>query len=809
MSVNSAEDADGNTQTESFSYISPFSKVTIDRTTPTVSSKTLTTSNSDNTKAFLNDILTLTVETNEEVTLPLATIAGQETNFVRDLIPAGNIEHDGTNVLLNRVRDVFIQGNYAYVVSADRLNNTGYLQIINITDKDNLTAAGNIEHDESNNIILNGARDVFVQGNYAYIPVYSAALGVGALQIIDITDKDNPTAAGNIVHNGSDVLLDNPAEVFVQGNYAYAVGNGALQIINITDKDNPTPAGNIEHDGTNVLLNYPTGAFVQGDYAYVIASDGIGDTDDTGYLQIINITDKDNPTPAGNIKHDRTIDVFLDGAIGIFVQGDYAYAVGDSLQIINITDKDNPTAVGYMRDRRLGGHIFVQGNYAYVVSDRNSGSLQVIDISDPSDPTLVGNIDDHDSPSLNGASGVFVQGDYAYVISDGDFPNHIGTLQVIELSNTYKSKVKIYKSTNSAAATYSFGKPVDASGNEGITTSETSLIIVDTAKTAPRPTIISLSSSGDNPRRAKSGDTITLTVTYNKEVINPGTVTAFSFLTSITLMDGTLPSVSSPSKTATYTFVVEAGTSEGGIIVSVSDAEDADGNTQSEIFSYISLFNEVMIDTTAPNLRTEMLTTSNSDDTKAFLNDILTLTVETNEEVALSSVDIAGKEENFARGILAAGNVSQNGHLNQGNGVFIQGSYAYVISYTDNALQIIDISDQSTPTVVGQIVHNGNDILLNYPIDVFVQGNYAYVVSAFAGSNSSGTLQIINITDKDNPTAAGNIVHNGSDVLLDVADTIFVQGDYAYVTSQGSDALQIIDIFRPINPNGSRKYKPR
>ena len=46
--------------------------------------------------------------------------------------------------------------------------------------------------------------------------------------------------------------------------------------------------------------------------------------------------------------------------------------------------------------------------------------------------------------------------------------------------------------------------------------------------------------------------------------------------------------------------------------------------------------------------------------------------------------------------------------------VFIQGDYAYVAARDDNGLQVIDISDPSSPTGVGQLT-NGGSLELNNP----------------------------------------------------------------------------------------------
>ena len=74
---------------------------------------------------------------------------------------------------------------------------------------------------------------------------------------------------------------------------------------------------------------------------------------------------------------------------------------------------------------------------------------------------------------------------------------------------------------------------------------------------------------------------------------------------------------------------------------------------------------------------------------------------------------------------------------------------------------VLDVSDPTNPTVVGSIVDDGNT-LLRTPSRVFVQGNYAYVTSF--GEHG---VQVIDISIPTTPTAVGSIADgtNGADVL--------------------------------------------
>ena len=84
----------------------------------------------------------------------------------------------------------------------------------------------------------------------------------------------------------------------------------------------------------------------------------------------------------------------------------------------------------------------------------------------------------------------------------------------------------------------------------------------------------------------------------------------------------------------------------------------------------------------------------------------------------------------------------------------MDGNYAYVVSTGDNGLQVIDISDPTNPTGVGQLTGTlaTNSLALANPQSVIVQGNYAYVASF-----GNDGLQVIHISDPNNPLARGSI----------------------------------------------------
>jgi hypothetical protein len=267
-------------------------------------------------------------------------------------------------------------------------------------------------------------KDVFVNGDYAYLPVGRT------LKIIDISDKKRPIEVGSYKVPGT------PKDVYVVGNNAYLVvhtdsiflGYGccgpvyisdhSLFIINISNKKQPYEVGSYTRsisDAANLKIRT-----VVGDYMYlmeIICGSGPEPPFpmpdyvpiETLYegVRIIDISDKNNPHAVGEyIPPSRADD--------LYVLGDYIYVVttNDVLRIIDIYDKANPIEVGFYDDLYWPVAIYVSENYAYV-ADVNQ--LRIIDIIDKTQPFEVGTY----RPSQGGVVRVQVLGDYAYLFGGG------------------------------------------------------------------------------------------------------------------------------------------------------------------------------------------------------------------------------------------------------------------------------------------------------------------------------------------------------------------------------------------------------
>ena len=116
------------------------------------------------------------------------------------------------------------------------------------------------------------------------------------------------------------------------------------------------------------------------------------------------------------------------------------------------------------------------------------------------------------------------------------------------------------------------------------------------------------------------------------------------------------------------------------------------------------------------------------------------------------------------------------------SGVAVSGTRAYVVNVYSNTLQVYDVSNPASPTLRGS-AGTGNN-----PTGVAVSGSTAYVV------NNNSTLQVFDVSNPASPTLRGSVA-TGSN-----PNSVAVSGTTAYVTNDGSSTLQVFDASIPASP---------
>lgn len=246
------------------------------------------------------------------------------------------------------------------------------------------------------------ATDVVIDasGHYAYV-----ADGPAGLQILDVSDPDNPVLAGSYDTPGT------ANSVALSGHYAYVADDTGLQIIDVSNPGAPAFGGSFS-------LSRPFGAVaVSGNIAWL--SDPL-----LGEVIALDVGIPSSPSIIGGY---RALNLLFSVSI------DKSYLYVAERNGIEILDVSNPAAPALAGSYHLTGdvkRVDVSGNHAYMAVDSRFGGtngLSVVDVTNPASPALVGSY----STGLVGASGIAVSGNHAYLTVNGAG----GLLDILDVSN--------------------------------------------------------------------------------------------------------------------------------------------------------------------------------------------------------------------------------------------------------------------------------------------------------------------------------------------------------------------------------------
>ena len=344
----------------------------------------------------------------------------------------------------------FKLGSHTYAAVTSNGDDDG-VQVLDITNPSNITAAGSQIDPGSSG--FGGARGItaFVSDTSTYVAF--TAHGGDSVHILSPDGVTDPFHIIGIPDEGTRVL-DGASDIatFASGSFLYAAvaafDDDGVQILNITQPERSTLAGNITDDGTNdddLELNgaYGIVAFESKDHTYA----AVTAYEDDG-VQILDITNPFNIIPASRITDTNIL--YLNGTQGIatFKSGNHTYIAvaafyDDGVQILNITDPSNITPAGSIADDgtnaddlELNGArditTFVSGNHTYaaVVAYEDDG-VQLLDITNPSNIIAAGSIDTN-TLELDGASGIttFESGGHIYAAVAANEDNGVQILRI-------------------------------------------------------------------------------------------------------------------------------------------------------------------------------------------------------------------------------------------------------------------------------------------------------------------------------------------------------------------------------------------
>ncbi len=137
--------------------------------------------------------------------------------------------------------------------------------------------------------------------------------------------------------------------------------------------------------------------------------------------------------------------------------------------------------------------------------------------------------------------------------------------------------------------------------------------------------------------------------------------------------------------------------------------------------------------------------------------------------------------------------------------VAVVGKYAYVASHSSQAVEVVDVSDETNPKHVTAIMDGDGGAKLTFPSALTISDSYLYVVSTGDNNNIKGVLQIFDISNPRAPKALGSLedgqsVDKSDQAKLNGAYAVAISGNTIYVVSNRSDALQAIDVTEKTKP---------
>jgi len=138
--------------------------------------------------------------------------------------------------------------------------------------------------------------------------------------------------------------------------------------------------------------------------------------------------------------------------------------------------------------------------------------------------------------------------------------------------------------------------------------------------------------------------------------------------------------------------------------------------------------------------------------------------------------------------------------VQQSYDVTMFGDYALMASGTASGLRVLDLSDPAAPAEIGYIVNSDScaGVEIWAADRVKASGNFAYIL--FYSGNISKNNYRLYVCELSNPTSAQLI---GYISLPDNCTSLFVEGDYVYVTANDEDGfsgVKIIDVSDPVQP---------
>jgi hypothetical protein len=603
---------------------------------------------------------------------------------------------------------------------------------------------------------------VHVVGSYAYV------IAGNTLSVLDVSTATDPKLVGTLTNGTGGAVLAQPVKIYVLGAYAYiGTQSGGLEIVNVSNPASPVHAGFLAGIPPTGGARGIRDIMVAGSYAYLttfVTTPGASNPfptppnppTTTYALEIVNISSPASPALVGKLM-EGSGGALLQGAAGVFVNGNYAYiasSISNALEVVDVSVKSSPVHFASLV-HGTGGAILqganaicVAANKAYVTST-GSNAIEIIDVSNPASPTHLGN-----KSVRTGPAAVFVNGNYAYVMSQA--LNQLG-MEVIDVSNPQvpvQVSVRGFGSETPSSmfvagnyAYITFGGGIDKLQIYDVSVSTS--IVAKGIFFNNGPSLLSPTGL------AVFGNYAYVAATDAFEVVDVSNPSAPQHAAKLMTGGALTGRPASVFLAGAYAYVV--GSSTAGILE--------------------------IVDISNPLIPARRGSYSTADATNDRANSVF---VKDNYAYLLSPTYLRILDISNPNAPVLIGQTSAPG---SGFSIQVSGTYAYVIT-SSNTFNVFDISNKANPLLVATLTNGAGGAMLNSPRSIQILGNHAFIASA--GSNA---IEVIDITNPAAPTHKASIVNGTDGAQLASVYWLDIQGNFLYASN--STQLSIFDITNP------------
>ncbi|NQT35235.1 T9SS type A sorting domain-containing protein [bacterium] len=609
---------------------------------------------------------------------------------------------------------------------------------------------------------------------FSSFPVFTFLLMIMFLPVHVLAQNSGIDEVGRI--NGWDKARD----LFVRGDYAFVTTElSGLQILNISDPESPELVGFWDDNPLEAQ-----GVYVSGDYAYITDGKQSG-------LRIIDISNPENPTETGYLETlGIACDVFVVGNYAYVSEGGYNPRINEgALRVVDISDPENPQEIGFQHVSDKGYRVWISGNYAYLACiGGDDAGLIVFDVSDPEDPDSVGYFNSGETADI------FITGETAYVTG---FKDDEDTIFLFSLDISDPSNPQELDRYNT-----------ECQSGWGISISDDYLYLAGSSFTI---SVFNISDPGSidfldfydlrgiNSREIFILDDVAY-ITANQEgfctvdISDPENVRLMGQFSDCFL---DIVSVSASEDIAVFTDF-NSGLQRMIDISDPSDPVELEVRFENRLYGRKIVFSEGLAyllynrmhvyDLSNPVIPVEL---------GSLVIEYVLWDFVVNNDFAfgtfggkgLASFNVASPSNPFL--------ICHNDTTHRPRSVSVSGNLACVVNDdirnrgANLGMYIIDVSNPNNIEERG-FLYTFNDGY-GSPDDVYSVGNYAYLTTHSQDFDNPFCLNIIDISDPDNPERIGFCPTPGK------AEAVWVAYDYAYIADAYA-GLRVIDISNPEEP---------